>query len=321
MKALAIVAACAFLWSGSARAQTKPADKGQPTGANLAAISLVKPGAEPRSVIRFAPAVGSVYTIRLAISLSAGLEVSGVHLAAAHSPDVTVVFKAKALEAVKDGGTRFEVEFADTQTVIRTGATQDRMDETRKYFDSLKGKKTKFIVMPGGEIVDFAFKAPDSPDWMVRILGDFIIDAFHIMVCWVPDEEVGVGAAWKVIVPSKMEGEPHSIFLDHQWGSTDKDLRRIKIGLSSTWQSPSPKTPKGVGSLEWHALNSSGYARYALASPSPFPTEFDARINGDGKASVIIKTDNGVETAKVNTTLNMRGTARMEKPAKPANSK
>lgn len=315
MKLIQIVCVCVLLAPCVAWSQAKHEEAAPATVANVAALSLVKPGSEPRAPIRFAPTVGSVYTIRLSISMSAGVEVNGARLPAAHTPDVTVVFRAKALETVKSGGTRFEVEFADSQVVIRTGATHEMMDATRDYFEALKGTKTKFIILPTGEIAGFKFQTPANSNWMVRLLGKSILDAFHIMICWVPEEAVGQGAAWKVIVPGVMEGEPHSFYLDHEWAITEKESPHIRVNISSAWQASGSRTPKAAGSLEWQSMKSSGYARYALSTPSPFPTEFESKLITDGKASVVIKADKGAETAKVNATINMRGTVRVEKPA------
>jgi hypothetical protein len=311
-----LLAALLLLAPSVAFAQTTPDDKpaAPATSANLASMDLIKPGAEPRSHIRFAPAIGSVYTIRVAISLSAGVEVNGTHLPAAHTPDVTVVFHAKALEAAKPAGTRFELEFADTQVVIRTGATHEAMDATREYFESLKSTKIKFVIFPSGEIQDFKFQPPTSNNWMVRILGQSMMDAFLIMIPWIPQDEIGQGAQWRQIAPTKVEGEPHSTILDNEWASTEKDAPHIRVNMSSTWQAANPKTPKTAGSLEWQSMKASGSARYVLAAPSPFPSEFESKIVSDGKALVILKAEKGVETAKVMATVNMRGSVHVEKP-------
>jgi hypothetical protein len=291
-----------------------------PTVLNQSTQSLIKAGQEPRRKIRFVAVPGSAYTLRMTVSHSIGREYAHRREEPTHSPDVTLTVHVVAVEAPDSGGAIFEATITDVQVSPRTGSERESLDKARAYFDKEKGRKFTFIVRSRGQLA-CADRLPKDADWMVDYLANDVRNAIQLLCCWVPQEEIGRGAQWKEIEPWKYEGEPGLRNLEFEWVSTEGNKPRMRADISSSFRASAPKKPDGSGEAVFESARQSGFLRYKLAPPCPFPDEVEAKVITEWTGSRIERgsdkgSDKTVACKHVNTT-NVRITVKPEALSKP----
>lgn len=307
------------------RVSAQTADSKSPK-LNETAISVAAPGALPGRKIRYAPALGSVFLVKVAFNVSVGREIDAKHREPVHSPEVAITLRIAAVDVPDYGGVTYEAEVVDADVTIRTGVTKDILEQTRACFEATKGTKLGFTIGPRGQFYgseSMLKEVEDSKDddvaWFVNKQINTFNNVFRQVVLYVPTEDVGPGAKWKVAEPWNVHSDPYVRELDVVWSAADKGEPHIRASIAANWKSSTPVVPENTRTAMYAGLKLSGSLRSTFLPLSPFPADCEFKAVYDWQ-TVSKNKDGKLEPGKFTDTINIRATTKVE-PTKAKGNK
>jgi hypothetical protein len=170
-------------------------------GANDAAAApsgprakVLEAGAEPRSKLAYALALGRTTTVAATISMSA----KQAGAAAPEEPPFRFTLAITPQKKLPDGRTQVEFKVVKTELVVGGALPPQAAAQITALDRALSTLVSTFNVSPAGEATDLDFKAdkaeklPRGAEEVVQLL----LQVFEVLFVPLPSEPVGVGAKW-----------------------------------------------------------------------------------------------------------------------------
>lgn len=165
----------------------------EPTPAPTPGLTLLDPGAEPRSVLRFAPTPGRA-TLTMTLTDASAIEIDGVDPVRTAST-TTMTWEVATHPATADGRVRTELRLREA-TVDAAEGPDAAVDLARDQVEGMVGLSGWTVTDPSGRVVDSGIDVPDDLDPTIARSFQTLIDGYADLPAAFPDVPVGLGAEW-----------------------------------------------------------------------------------------------------------------------------
>jgi hypothetical protein len=180
--ALAVIGAC-----------KSPEDKPKPPPPPIDGIELVNPGKEPRQVLRYKLAPGSVTTLEVATDLDAKLADLDAKL-----PTLVLGVDLTTTIVEADGTARMKLTVASGKAVSRSEADAPAMPVMERQAKQLVGMVVTYALSPVGEIKETKVEETNRDlSEPMQEQTRTLLQTSEQLAMTLPDKPVGVGAIWK----------------------------------------------------------------------------------------------------------------------------
>jgi len=260
-------------------------------------IRLVAPGKEPRAKLRFMSPLNSVYTVRATFHAARSFESGGKRTGGHHSPEVVMIARAEAVDYPDSGGTLFSLRVTDVEVRPRPGAKGDDVRTTREYFEKERGREFSLVVGVRGQVFDFTEELTPSDDQLLSQMAILFQHAFLKMGCWVPADDVGVGAKWTKTRPSRFGGVPYVMEMAAELEARNGPRVTIREILSGGAKLPNPDKPKEDGpAIE--SVRITGSVRTIVDLTTGLPAEVEYRETLEAGQKTLMESTGKIESGK-----------------------
>lgn len=171
----------------------------EPTPAPTPSLTLLDPGAEPRSLVRFVPVPGRA-TLTMTMRDASTIEIEGVDPVRTAST-TTMTWEVATLPAGTDGRVRTELHLRDAS--IETAEGPDAAaDLARDQIERMIGLSGWTVTDPSGRVVDSGIDVPETIDPTIARSFQTLLDGYTDLPAAFPDVPVGLGAEWRSVAVS-----------------------------------------------------------------------------------------------------------------------
>jgi hypothetical protein len=170
-----------------------------PTPAPTPGLTLVDPGAEPRSMVRFIPAPGRA-TLLMTLTDASTIEIEGVEPVRT-AATTTMTWEVATLPAGADGRIRTELRLRDASIDATQGpdlATGLARDEIERMI----GMSGWTVTDSSGRVVDSGIDVPEDLDPTIARSFQALFDGYTDLPATFPDVPMGLGAEWRSVTIS-----------------------------------------------------------------------------------------------------------------------
>ncbi len=193
----------------------------------LGAPSLVRvlnAGAEPRVLLRYEVPAGSKQSTDMRMAMELEMRAAGNDLPRQKVPDL--VMRMDLVAATRDAsGVRVDGVISKVTTEPKSDDEKKLARSMAKALAGIQGLRVSYVATPEGRVRDITIAAGAAVDPRSLEMLDQMKQSFDSMVVPLPNEPVGVGAAWQVVGRMKAGAEVLQF--------STYTLRKLEVGKSS----------------------------------------------------------------------------------------
>lgn len=284
-----------------AAATTTTASPGTTTTAppaEEAAITVEDPGAEPRQALRLQLREGDASEATMTMTMSTSMEANGQPVPAGAIPPIQITIRSEVVEIDDEAGTistRFSYPRAD---IVDDGPVDPQTAQAmRSGLSVLEGLSGTATLTPRGKSVSSEFDVPDDVDPNSRQMLEQVSQQVETLTVPLPEEEVGVGAIWRVETSSSLGGIETVLQITYEL----RELEGTRYVLGVTYEQTAPPqeaeldgAPAGaVATVQEYLVTGGGEISGDLAQILPASSTMAA--GGD----VVLQLDDGSERVEL----------------------
>lgn len=260
----------------SARVKGPDATPKKPPAAGVPAqiatrVELVEAGAEPRKALRFAPKVGLVDEMTMTMTLAVGMDLGGRSIPKNALPPMVVDMNLEVTEVRPNGDVRYTFAIRGTDVRAPAGAPAQVIAPMKEALGRMRGLGGHTVMSNRGQTKEAKIDLPKEIDPQTQQILQGMEQAMNQIVVALPEEEVGVGAKWRVTNSVAQNGISLRQVLTY-------DLVKLEDGtahcdVSVTQDAPRQKVAGPGGAVvDLTSLKSSGSGKVAFRLDHVAPT-------------------------------------------------
>ena len=164
--------------------------------AEIPTVTVIDPGAEPRTVLEFTPTVGSATALSMLMTMEFTVEVAGE--ASDTAMQVRIPMEARVLEVTES---RYVGEITHGTPEVVSASDAAMKAALEGEYAGLEGLSLRSMLSRSGELL-----AHEPLDGLPG--SEFLPDTLGSLTAPVPREPVGVGAVWEVTTRANVDTMP-----------------------------------------------------------------------------------------------------------------
>jgi hypothetical protein len=162
-------------------------------------LTLIQPGEEPRSPLRYRFTVGQRTTMFVDMDMTLSLAMGAGPKKTVSTPPLRMVFAVKVLDVATPSGTaHVETTVESVEVRSRPSDPPEMLESIRRETNALVGLKTDARITQRGFARDFKSNVPSDLSPKLRSALEGTQNAAQQLVAPFPTEPVGLGAHWRV---------------------------------------------------------------------------------------------------------------------------
>lgn len=218
-------------------AQDKPAT--QPVPAEVAPqrpiVTLLDPGqAEARRELRFAPAAGAVETMIMRMKMGMSMSVGGQEMPASSLPAQEMTARITVDKVDENGDIHYSMEFVDAKVIADDQTPPPMKAVMDAAMSKLVGIHGNAHVSSRGITLGGKIDGGDNMDAQSRQLLESMNQSLQQLSSPVPEEAVGVGAKWQVVLNPRLGGFTQTVTTVYTLTALSAESAKIDIAMSQT---------------------------------------------------------------------------------------
>jgi hypothetical protein len=239
-----------------------------------AEITVLDPGAEPRSELRFELEAGDVSEALLTMTMGIAVEIDGEALPQTPVPPMQMRMRTEVVH-VDPGTDRItaRVSYSDVDIVDDGTVDSETAAQIRANLDLLNRVSGTMVVTSRGLPVESDFDLPDDLDPNSRQLMEQMTQQVEALTVPFPDEEVGEGATWRARTVSSVGGIETVLDLTYELQELDGTSYVLGVSYDQTaepQEAEFPGAPPGtVSRVTEYLVDGDGGLRGDLTAMLP----------------------------------------------------
>ncbi len=218
-------------------AQDKPATQPAPaeTAPQRPIVTLLDPGqAENRREIRFTPAVGAVETMIMRMKMGMSMSMGGQEMPPSSLPAQEMTARIAVEKVDQNGDIHYSMEFVDAKVVADDQTPPPMKAVMDAAMSKLVGIHGTAQVSSRGITLGGKIDGGDEMDPQSRQLLESMNQSLQQLSSPVPEEAVGVGAKWQVVLTPRLGGFTQTVTTIYTLIALSAESAKIDIAMSQT---------------------------------------------------------------------------------------
>lgn len=161
-------------------------------------VQLLKPGSEPRQLLRWRPAANTQQTLKITMDMDATTSIAGESLPAIPTPTSIVEADVRITRVDPNGDIHAQFTYNNMDTKVDPNVRPEVAEIMRQQLQALVGMNGTFVMDSRGNIKTSDLNIPQGLAPVSQQVLEQLSNSFTQMSTPFPEEEVGRGAQWQV---------------------------------------------------------------------------------------------------------------------------
>ncbi|MCA8999002.1 MAG: hypothetical protein KDA80_18525 [Planctomycetaceae bacterium] len=257
-----------------AQEESPRSKSGETTEPSIPKVTVIEPGSEPRTELRYKFQPDADYKMIMEMSMSMAMELAGQKQPKTQIPTTRSIMTMHNKEVSSDGNLTYEFELTDTEILPGEGVNPLVVNLMKQQLDATKGMEGSATVTPRGLTLSADFKLPPNVTPQLRSMMDNMRQSIQQMSAPLPEEAVGVGAVWKIEMPIQMPQMKLTQVATYKLTKLEGDLAHFDVKITQT-APPQKMNPPGAPAniqVQLESMESSGSGKMQLNLTEVVPT-------------------------------------------------
>ncbi len=225
-------------------------------------VELVTPGAQPRQVLRFKPAVNTIETTTITLNTAMELSVSGLPNGpkSTNLPSTLIKMETVVTQIDPNGDVHYKFRYTDADMKGDASIPPGVVNTARTQIKKIVGLSGSLVMDDRGNTKKTTLSIPKGVDAMTRQMLEQSFRSLEQLSAPLPEGAIGVGAQWRALVPVKIYGIMLNQTETYELVSLKDGIATLKVGVEQQAQSQKltfPGMPKGA-TATLKSLNTTG---------------------------------------------------------------
>lgn len=231
-KLSSLAAAPASQPQSSSAAPAKPNAAGTAPAAPDVQVKLLSAGAEPRRQLRLHPKAGDKQSMTMTMTMGMTMQVGEMQPQEMKLPTMTMTMDTTVTEVSDNGDITYDVKFNDATVTNDTESPAAAAMKTA--LAGLKGMSGTGKLSNRGVVESSHMKVPPGAAPQIRQVMDQMRESFSNLGEPFPEEAIGPGAKWEVMMPLKSQGMTIQQTAHYELVSLEGDTVTTRSTLAQT---------------------------------------------------------------------------------------
>jgi len=240
-----LAVACLTGSLGAAPPQQTPAVSmpGYPAVGSPSAVTLVSPGSEPRTRLRYKPAAGSKESMAMSMTMGINMVMEGMSVPAMDMPVMKLTADIAVSGVAPNGDVTYDVAFTGMTAEALPGMDPQLAAMAQGTADTIKALKGSVTMTDRGINKSSSMNADQVADPLLKQMLSSMSSSLESMSMPFPEEAVGVGGKWEVRQAIKNAGAQIFQRIQVEVVSVDAQGITIKTNVEQTIPQQSMSNP------------------------------------------------------------------------------
>jgi len=259
-------------------------------------VKLLEAGSEPRQALRYKFKAGRkdklVMDMKMTMAMSGAFNQPEMVL-----PVARTTMEINSVSVSNEGDLRYEFKVTDATVPDKESANPMMVQTMETELKKTVGMSGWAVVTPRGFTKDAEISVPAGASQQLKQLVDNLRQQVKQLSSPLPEEPVGVGAKWNVIMPLNTDALKLTQTAEYKLTNFEGNKGKLKIQVAQHAKKQKmnlPNLPPGSSAtLKSLKTEASGNAEFDLTQPVPksdmkLATKMDMQVNAQGQSQNII---------------------------------
>ena len=175
-------------------------------GVQIAPITVIDVGHEPRQVLQLKPSVDTAQQSVMTLDMAGTMTASGMTQPLPNTPTTKMVLETDVTQIDETGHRYIDFEYTEVEVDDAPDFPPEALEAMRSQLSQLEGLAGSWVINEQGYLSQFTMTSPDT---MPAVLGQSLqqmVDSLQHMSAPFPTEAIGVGAQWQMPYSASMNG-------------------------------------------------------------------------------------------------------------------
>jgi hypothetical protein len=245
-----------------------------------AEVMLVEAGAEPRQVLRLAPAPGMEQACRMRLAMSVTTKMGDQQVPSAPMPTMVTTMRLKVAEVAPGGDISYDMAISECHAEEGPELVPGMAEMLNQTLEPLKRLTGRWTINNRGVVKNVKFTIPDDVPGNVKAMMVGLSDQVNQLSAPLPEEAIGPGGKWRVKTRIKVQG----LLVDQAMEYTLKEVRDgtaivdVAVEQNAAPQKfESPALPPGT-TMNLESLKSTGSGTGELPLNGVVPSRLSNKV-------------------------------------------
>jgi hypothetical protein len=277
--------------------KVRPASEGQ--------AKLLEAGAEPRKVLRLHPKAGDKQTLGMTLKMAMAVKMGEQEVPKMKMPAIKMTLDATVKGVSPEGEISYEMVMSDASVAEDPEVMPQIAEAMKTAFASIKGSSGEGTMSDRGFTKGAEIKAPSGAAPQVNQAMEQMRESFSHLVAALPEEAIGPGAKWEVMMPVKTQGMTIEQTANYELVSIEGDRITVKNTLVQSATDQKIQNPAMPGmKMDVTKMTGTGSGEITFELSKLLPVEGTTDIHSDYSMSLDMGGQKQPMTMKMD--LNMR---------------
>lgn len=190
-----------------------PAKAGEPKAADTksaapaaSVVKLLEAGQEPRKVLRLAPDAKAEQSVQVTMDMQSTMKLDGNPVPTPKSPMLQMTMDVRVAEMLGGGDARYAMTLNKAEALGAEGVEPELVGQMTEAVSKAAGSTGTSIIDPRWQSRESTVKIPDGTDPRLEQIVRGLQTSLQQMSAPMPEEAVGVGARWEVVLSGVVNG-------------------------------------------------------------------------------------------------------------------
>lgn len=202
-------------------------------------VEMIDAGAEPRQALRYKFAAGRKDVLLMDMDMAMAIKAGTMEQPEMQLPRMRMTMEVDSKELTPDGNLKYGFNLTTVELVEDPAANQMLVQALKGEITKMQGLNGTAEVTPRGFTKQADIKVPEGAGQQVQQMLDNMQQQIRQMSAPLPEEPVGVGARWKVVMPIELPLIKMQQTATYELTSIQGDTGEFKIVLE---QNAPPQT-------------------------------------------------------------------------------
>lgn len=250
-------------------------------------VKVTDPGTEPRRLLRYRYRKDMPGTMVMELLMRMSMNLGDRAVPEIKLPPVRATIEISDTSLTDAGNLRYTGTWTKTEVVAQPDTPHQMVEALDAEYKTLTGLVVKAEVTPRGVVEEIAVTLPAGASQQSKQLFDSMEQALRQVMSPLPDDEVGAGATWTVVM--KVDTQALTVSQESTYTLRAMDGDKLEIDVSIVQKAPPqtmapPGLPEGT-KVRLDRMDSTGAGKMSVDLTSVVPT-VEMKLTSDMEMTV-----------------------------------
>jgi hypothetical protein len=268
-------------------------------------VTLLEPGEEPRSPIRYRVEKGSREELVMTMRMAMAMEANGFAIPEQRLPGQQMTMDLSVTDVAANGDITYAFTMGKVEMVETDGVLPQVVESVKSALEGFEGTRGRVVVTDRGIVKEAKLELGEKLQPMLRQMLQGFSQSLESMSNPVPEEAVGKGARWRVVNDMEVSGIRMRQTAICRLAMITESLRRVELELEQKGEAQDVAPPGLLpgAKVRLKSLAGKGSGEVLFDQTRVFPRQSSVEVVSESEMSIDVGVGAGTQAMRQRMTM------------------